>query len=379
MKYFRSRYNVAHELILSYHYPQPFHLYAKDFFKQHKKFGSKDRKAILEVCYTYFRTGRLFEKYDFKKSLLLACSFLSFEDVNDWNKVALELGYAYELPEDIAQNKEQFWSWLKLNAEIEESAVFYPKDNIMSDFQSLNQLSVLGFRPKVWAKDHKAKTPNEDFPLGCFELEEGELPEDFVQVQDLSSQTICSVISINDNDNVWDVCSGAGGKSLNLLANGNGQFFLSDIRANILSNASQRIKGFGYTASFGIIDIDKNPKSLVFNNLEVTDTFFDVIIADVPCSGSGTWFRTPEHFTNFDYKSIAVYVQRQKTIVSNAFPFLKSQGLFYYITCSVFEAENAEVKTFIMNNLDCELVEDIAYNGMTSFSDSMYMCCFRKK
>lgn len=379
MKYFRSRYNVALELLSSYTYPFPFHLFAKDFFKKQKKFGSKDRKAILEVCYSYFRSGKLFENLQMPKALLLSSSLLPFENSEDWNQVAAEQGFDLFLAQDYSTKYEAYWTWLNTHTQIDECSVFYPKGEVMETFESLNKLTAIGFRPKVWAKDHNSSNEVFELPVGCFELEEGTVPQDFEQVQDLSSQTICGMIELNESDKVWDVCCGAGGKSLNLLSRQVGEFYLSDVRPTILANASQRIQRFGYTARFGVVDLEKQSKSLFFKELEINNSFFDVIIADVPCSGSGTWFRTPEHFTNFDYQSLAVYTQRQKNIVSHAIPFLKSQGLFYYITCSVFEAENTEVKSFILNNLECDLVEEVAYNGMTSFSDSMYMCCFRKR
>jgi 16S rRNA (cytosine967-C5)-methyltransferase len=377
LKYLRSRYFVALELLRNYNYPKPFHLEAKAFFKGNNKYGSKDRKAILEICYAYFRKGNLFPTLQLEESLLLSITFLPLFDAEDWNKLAAELGYNWILPDSTFEDQESLINWLSTCTSLDTQGVLYRNEALLADFNSINTISSIGFRPKVWAKNHKLNDGQDGLPPGCFILEEGDLPGDFEQIQDLASQSICSKIEVLENQNVWDVCSGAGGKSLNLLQRGIGNFYLSDIREQILNNASQRIRQFGYKASFGTFDAQKTDNLLNFKGVG-KDFKFDVIIADVPCSGSGTWFRTPEHFANFDYNSIEDYKNRQKQIAVNSWPYLKSGGLFYYITCSVFKAENSEVKSFIMNTLDCELKEEFSFNGLIPKSDSMYMCCVVK-
>src|SRR3990170_9151946 len=59
MKYF-SHLNTATKLIQQYRGQEPLHHFLKNFFSQHKKFGSKDRKRISHLCYSFFRVGRAF-------------------------------------------------------------------------------------------------------------------------------------------------------------------------------------------------------------------------------------------------------------------------------------------------------------------------------
>ncbi|HUN03908.1 MAG TPA: hypothetical protein PLS00_13705, partial [Niabella sp.] len=47
----------AAELILAYNGDEPFHLYLKRYFREHKKHGSRDRRNITSLCYHYFRLG----------------------------------------------------------------------------------------------------------------------------------------------------------------------------------------------------------------------------------------------------------------------------------------------------------------------------------
>src|SRR5690606_2600067 len=74
---------------------------------------------------------------------------------------------------------------------------------------------------------------------------------------------------------------------------------------------------------------------------------FDGIIVDAPCSGSGTWGRTPEMLTNFDQNKLAHYSTLQKEIVVNAIQYLKPDKPLIYITCSVYEQENEEVVRYL--------------------------------
>src|SRR5690606_14260347 len=57
MKYF-AHLNSAVQILGLYQGKQPFGGFIKDFFRQHKKYGSRDRKSIAHLCYCYFRLGK---------------------------------------------------------------------------------------------------------------------------------------------------------------------------------------------------------------------------------------------------------------------------------------------------------------------------------
>lgn len=375
MRYFRSRYSSALQLLKGYTYPEPFHIAAKNFFKGNKKFGSKDRKAIAEICYTYLRCGKAVEGCDLEKGLLLSSLFLDFDRVEDWNKVAEESQFDYVLPFDFFDSG----NVIKYVSEaLGTDITYYPKGYLMEDFEHYNDAENVRFRTKNWAKDHTDKEVRKLGAVGVKELKLNETLPDTMQIQDLSSQFICTGIDIEEGDKIWDVCSGAGGKSLNLSSRGVGEFYLSDIRPAIIQNAKSRFASMYYKANYGIADMQKPADKLKFGAMDVEHGYFDTIVADVPCSGSGTWFRTPEHFTRFDYAEIETYASRQKEIVKNAAPFLRKGGSFYYITCSVFSQENAEVRDWIVANTDLKFVEEIAFDGLRQRADGMYMATFEK-
>ena len=147
---------------------------------------------------------------------------------------------------------------------------------------------------------------------------------------------------------------------------------VSDIRETILKNLHQRFK------SAGIINYESFVTDLSLADNKTIKKDFDLIICDAPCSGSGTWGRTPEQLVYFKRSTLQNYVDSQKKILSNAIPHLKRAGLLVYITCSVFEAENEGVVNFITESLNGKLLDMQLLKGYQQQSDSMFVAVFKK-
>lgn len=375
MKYFYSRFNSAEALLTEYTAPEPFHIASKAFFKGKKKYGSKDRKAITELCYTYWRAGLSFTDLSLKKRLLWSSLLLGIEDIAAWNKIANELGIDHELDEEYAvlQNNVAY-----LQKATGITIHFYPEQKLMDRAAHYNKGINALYRPKNWAKDHASETKGSLDLEGCITILHNDKLEKTVQVQDLSSQYVCNKIRIRDGEKVWDVCSGAGGKSLNLASQGNGNYYLTDVRQGILQNARKRMTDLHYDAKYAAVDLSQHQEFLRFEKENIPQEYFDKIVIDVPCSGSGTWFRTPENFSNFSYDSLSDYITRQKDIVRNAIPFLQAEGDLYYITCSVFAEENTEMKEWIVKNTKLSMKEEVFFDGIGQGADAMYMVHFTK-
>ena len=292
------------------------------------------------------------------------------ENYQDWVKLCDELGVDVNV--DLSDDGIDFSSIIR------KQISFYKGGFLMKEFSHYNLSENQNFRPKNWAKYHHDDETGSLGLLGAREISINQNLLPFIQVQDLSSQFLCNKISVEENHNIWDICCGAGGKSLNLSSRKKGKFYLSDIRSSIIKNAQSRMNKMHYDAKYAEIDMSVGTDNLKFDNEKVNYAHFDTIIADVPCSGSGTWFRTPEHFINFDYNSIVNYTNRQKVIVENAVPFLKVGGILYYMTCSVFEEENTHIKQWIIDNFSMSLQDEIMFDGIRHQSDGMYMVSFKK-
>ena len=84
---------------------------------------------------------------------------------------------------------------------------------------------------------------------------------------------------------------------------------------------------------------------------------YDLVIADVPCSGSGTWRRNPDQVWQLSEQRLNEHSILQRQIMSEAELFTKTGGHFAYMTCSIFPQENQQqVEWFLANYNNYELV-----------------------
>ena len=172
----------------------------------------------------------------------------------------------------------------------------------------------------------------------------------------------------------WDACAASGGKSILLydILKGKVKLTVTDIREGILQNCNKRLQqaGINIYQSF-VADVAQN-KPLNFSDN------FDIIICDVPCSGSGTWSRTPEQLAFFKPEKINEYVQLQQKISLHATEYLKADGLFFYITCSVFKKENEENVEVILKETKLRLLKSEYIKGYSKKADTLFVAVFKK-
>ncbi|MGE5106188.1 MAG: methyltransferase domain-containing protein, partial [Sphingobacteriales bacterium] len=172
---------------------------------------------------------------------------------------------------------------------------------------------------------------------------------------------------------VWDCCAASGGKSILVKdVSGNIDLTVSDIRESILYNLKKRFD------EAGIKNYNSFLADLSTVNCQLPATNFDLIIADVPCSGSGTWSRTPEQLYFFNNSAIGQYSQLQKKIITNVVLKLKPGGHLLYITCSVFKRENEELVNFIREKFHLQLIKQEVLKGYDKKADTMFAALLQK-
>ena len=124
--------------------------------------------------------------------------------------------------------------------------------------------------------------------------------------------------------------------------------------------------------------LDAAVTTLNANKDKVPYGSFDLIVADVPCSGSGTWACTPEQISQFDERSIEDYSILQRKILSNLIPQLAPNGYLLYLTCSVFAQENEEQVNYLMQKHSLISVEKRMVKGYLHRADSMFAALFQR-
>jgi NOL1/NOP2/fmu family ribosome biogenesis protein len=84
--------------------------------------------------------------------------------------------------------------------------------------------------------------------------------------------------------------------------------------------------------------------------------FFDIILVDAPCSGSGLFRKDPEAALNWSPDTVVLCSQRQQRILSDAWHCLKENGFLIYSTCSYSKEENEDILDNIFQHYACESV-----------------------
>ena len=387
-KYF-SHLNTAVEVLSLYDGKIPFHHYIREFLKLNKKYGSKDRKNISRLCYAGLRIGKAFHGWSGENKIragLFLCNDRAdplTELIGDYNEI-------------ISKTKAEKWEILS-SAEsntTDVSAIFpVPVEAFSHDLDSSEFLFSFFNQPDLFLRIRPGKDSivreklnreglnYESLPPSAIRLPiNTRLDEIFeadreVVVQDYSSQlcgTLLSQVS-TEIKYVWDACAASGGKSL-LVADllGNIRLTVTDIRSSIIFNLEKRFQQAGIKNYHAYIVDLSGDAPLPFDQQQ------DLVVADVPCSGSGTWSRTPEQLNFFDPAKIDYYQDLQQRILKRILPVLKPGGYLLYITCSVFHQENEDNIDFVLREFNLQLIEQKLIVGYPVGADTMFAALLRK-
>jgi 16S rRNA (cytosine967-C5)-methyltransferase len=380
--------NSSIQILDAYKGQEPFSIFLKKYFSANKKFGSSDRKVISNLCYCYFRTGHAFKDPSTENKLVFSLFLCSanhdplLEVINPGLNEKVQLPIQDKIK--ILQNDfnlEDIFPWVSYLCNEIEIESFILSHLVQP---SLFIRARPGNSEKVGRKLTASEIPFQKHGNDCFQLSNSTKLEELfdinkeVVIQDLNSQRIGEMLTKIDRGadtdlKVWDCCAASGGKSIlaiDILKKVD--LTVSDIRPSILSNLIKRFAEAGIKnyKSF-IADLTKQVK-------EVPDQFADLVIADVPCSGSGTWSRTPEQLFYFNEEKIVEFSSLQQSIISHVIPHLKTGGYLLYITCSVFKQENEDNAQWISENFPLELIEQQFFKGYEKQADSLYAALLKK-
>jgi 16S rRNA (cytosine967-C5)-methyltransferase len=134
---------------------------------------------------------------------------------------------------------------------------------------------------------------------------------------------------------VWDCCAAPGGKTLVLAKRlGGVEVVASDVSAKRLAQTEARLRRYAYAERVGFAVADAAQAKGVEGE-------FDLILCDVPCSGTGTMAGNPEIRHRLKVEEFARQAERQRLILKGALKRLAPGGRLVYSTCSL-EAEECE-------------------------------------
>jgi 16S rRNA (cytosine967-C5)-methyltransferase len=144
---------------------------------------------------------------------------------------------------------------------------------------------------------------------------------------------------------VWDCCAAPGGKTLVLAKRLEGaEILASDVSARRLELMRARLRRYTYSAGVRTAVMDAAQAS-------VDGPKFDLILCDVPCSGTGTLAQNPEIRHRLKREEFARQADRQRAILRGAIERLAEGGRLVYATCSLEAEENERVVDAIVATL----------------------------
>ena len=282
-------------------------------YKEIKIFHDVDLDFLKHLNYKEFYNKEMPEHifYELPKYLLKSLKN-SFK--NEWRDVALSL------------NEEGFFD-IRVNMLQGKSRdeIYHLLEDIKVPLQ-LTKYSTLGIRL------------SKRFPIEGHKL----FKKGFLEIQGEASQLVSILLDVKPGMQVADICSGAGGKSLILadIMKNKGRILSLDTNKKKLSNAGLRLKRAG---------VHNVERRLVKPNWNVTglEKKFDLVLIDAPCSGIGTWSRSPDSKFSFSPKKLQELVNIQAELLLKGSLMVAPGGKLAYVVCSFLPEEGVDqIKKF---------------------------------
>lgn len=164
-----------------------------------------------------------------------------------------------------------------------------------------------------------------------------------VEVQDAGAQAVAQICAPQPFETVMDFCAGAGGKALAMAAQmqNKGRLLVHDA-------IDARMKHLPERATRAGVEIFQ---TVVPHDLRGLEGQCDLVVVDVPCSGTGRWRRAPETKWRLTADELTDLHNLQSQILRQAAVLLRTEGRLAYITCSLLSSENdRQIDGFLKEN-----------------------------
>jgi 16S rRNA (cytosine967-C5)-methyltransferase len=163
-----------------------------------------------------------------------------------------------------------------------------------------------------------------------------------IEIQDVGSQLVLESVGVVSGGHWLDACAGAGGKSLQLacLLGPDGRVTARDTRSGPLDELSARAARAGLEG-----------RILAGSGTDPAEGY-DGVLVDAPCSGSGTWRRSPHLKWVTTEDGIRKAAALQLELLRANLAHVKPGGLLVYSTCSLCRSENESVVEAFLEESD---------------------------
>ncbi len=247
-----------------------------------------------------------------------------------------------------------------------------------SKIQNLNS-KVLWSQYGYYLSQRPSFTFDPLFHAGCYYVQEASSM--------LLEQALAQTVDLSQPLRILDLCAAPGGKSTHIqsLISKNSLLVSNEVirsRANVLKD---NIIKWGCE---NVVVSNNDPKD--FTKLE---NYFDVILVDAPCSGSGLFRKEPAAIEEWSKNNVQLCSQRQQRILADVWPALKKDGILIYSTCSYSKEEDEEIVKWVMDNFFVEVRSLVVENSWGIIEsgggyrcwpgkvkgEGFFIACFQKK
>lgn len=163
-------------------------------------------------------------------------------------------------------------------------------------------------------------------------------------LQEPSAMCVSYLLDIDEGDKILDLCAAPGGKTVqaSLKLKNTGCIIANDISKPRCDTLLQNIERMGISN----VLISNNDFQIIYKSYL---NYFDKIILDAPCSGSGMFRKNEDIKNDWSYNKVLKFAEIQKQLIVMAFQMLKPGGELIYSTCSFSKEENEDVIDYLLN------------------------------
>ncbi len=144
---------------------------------------------------------------------------------------------------------------------------------------------------------------------------------------------------------VLDLCAAPGGKStlIQSIISENSLLVSNEIIKTRVTILSENITKWG---AANVVVTNNDP-----TNFQRLPEFFDLVVVDAPCSGSGLFRKDPDAIDEWSLNNVNLCNQRQQRILADILPALKPGGILIYSTCSYSASEDEEICDWLVSSI----------------------------
>ncbi len=178
-------------------------------------------------------------------------------------------------------------------------------------------------------------------------------------MQEPSAMMVAGILDCDCNDRILDVCAAPGGKAtyIGLKLGNNGVLIANDSSYKRACILSENVERMGLSNTF-----------VTANTIEQISTaysaYFDKIILDAPCSGSGMFRKNKAMMEDWSIDKVFRCQSIQKDLILKSYRLLKKGGIMVYSTCSFSKEENEDVINYLRQNTHAQLLPIKEYPGI---------------